>query len=86
MPESYKTGLIKSLLFQCFGLCPGFINFYHEVDKLKKILYKNCYPSNTNDKSVKLDKLLTAETIVSTVTAFKGLDTWILYGNAALCE
>ena len=41
IPETYKFGLIKSLLFQGFSLCSDFIKFHHEIDKLKSILYKN---------------------------------------------
>ena len=33
IPETYKIGLIKSLLFQCFSLCSDFIKFDHEIDK-----------------------------------------------------
>ena len=43
IPETYKIGLIKSLIFPCFSLCPDFIKFHHEIDKLKSILYKNSY-------------------------------------------
>ena len=32
MPETYKIGLTKSLLFRCFSLYSDFIKFYHEVD------------------------------------------------------
>ena len=38
IPETYKIGLIKSLLFWCFSLCSDFIKFHHEIDKLKSIL------------------------------------------------
>ena len=48
--EKYKIGLIKSLLFQCFGLCSDFIKFYHEIGKLKSILHKNSYPRDLIDK------------------------------------
>ena len=40
VPETYKTGLIKSLLFQYLSLRSDFIKFHHEIDKLKSILYK----------------------------------------------
>ena len=43
MPEIYKTGLIKSLLFRCFNLCLDFVKFYHEINILKSILYKSRY-------------------------------------------
>ena len=69
MPETYKIGLIKSLLFRCFSLCSDFIKFHHEIDKLKSILYKNSYPPDLIDKCIKefLDKILTPKPVVSTV-------------------
>ena len=69
IPETYKIGLIKSLLFRCFSLCSDFIKFHHEIDKLKSILYKNSYPRDLIDKCIKefLDKILTPKPVVSTV-------------------
>ena len=51
--ETYKIGLICSLLFRCFSLCSHFIKFHHEVDKLGSILYKNSYLCNLVDKYIK---------------------------------
>ena len=69
IPETYKIGLIKSLLFQCFSLCSDFIKFHHEIDKLKSISYKNSYPRDLVDKCIKLflDKILAPKPVVSTV-------------------
>ena len=69
IPETYKIGLIKSLLFRCFSLCSDFIKFHHEIDKLKIILYKNSYPRDLIDKCIKefLDKIQTPKPAVSTV-------------------
>ena len=53
IPETYKIGLIKSLLFRCFSLYFHFIKFHHEIDKLKSILYKNSYPHDLVDKCIK---------------------------------
>ena len=50
IPETYKTGLIKSLLYQCFSLCLDFVKFHHEINILKSILYKNSYPRDFVDK------------------------------------
>ena len=44
IPETYKTGLIKSLLFRCFSLCSDFVKFHHEKNMLKSILYENSWP------------------------------------------
>ena len=68
IPETYKIGLIKSLLFWCFSLWSDFIKFHHEIDKLKGILYKNSYPCDLVDKCIKfLDKILAPKPVVSTV-------------------
>ena len=69
IPETYKIGLIKSLLFRCFRLCSDFIKFHHEIDNLKRILYKNSYPRDLVDKCIKefLDKILAANPVVGTV-------------------
>ena len=68
-PETYKIGLIKSLLFLCFNLCSDFIKFHHEIDKLKSILYRTSYPRDLVDKCIKefLDKILAPKSVVSTV-------------------
>ena len=69
IPETYKIGLIKSLLFRCYSLCSDFIKFHHKIDKLKSILYKNSDPHDLIDKCIKefLDKILTPKPVVSTV-------------------
>ena len=69
MPETYKIGLIKSILFRCFSFCSDFIKFHHDIDKLQRILYKNIYPRDLIDKCIKefLDKILTPKPVVSTV-------------------
>ena len=53
IPETYKTGLIKSLLLRCFNLCSDFVKFHHEINILKSILYKNSYPRDFVDKYMK---------------------------------
>ena len=69
VPETYKIGLVTSLLFRCFSLCSDFIKFHHEIDKLKSILYKSSYPLDLVDKCIKefLDKILAPKPLVSTV-------------------
>ena len=69
IPETYKVGLIKSLLFWCFSLCSDFIKFHHEIDKLKRILYKSSCPRDLVDKCIKefLNKILALKPIVSTI-------------------
>ena len=69
IPETYKTGLIESLLFRCFNLCSDFVKFHHEINILKSILYKNSYPRDFVEKCIKklLDRVLTQKTVESTV-------------------
>ena len=65
IPETYKTGLIKSLVFRCFN----FRSDFHEINILKSISYKNNYPRDFLDKCIKefLDRVLTQKVVVSTV-------------------
>ena len=67
--ETYKTGLIKSLLFRYFNFCSDFVKFHHEINILKGILYKNSYPRDFVDKCIKefLDRVLTLKVVASTV-------------------
>ena len=67
IPETYKTGLFKSLLFRCLFL--DLLKFFHEINMLKSILYENSYPRDFVDKCIKefLERLLTQKVIVSIV-------------------
>ena len=69
LPETYKTGLIKSMLFRYFNFCSDFVKFHHEINILKSILYKNSYLRDFFDKFIKefLDGLFTRKVVVSTV-------------------
>ena len=69
IPETYKTGLIESLLFRCFNWCSHFVKFHHKINILKSILYKNSCPRDFVDKCIKtfLDRVLTQKVVVSTV-------------------
>ena len=67
--ETYKTGLIESLLFRCCNLCSDFVKFHREINILKGILYKSSYPRDFVDKCIKkfLDEVLTQKVVVSTL-------------------
>ena len=69
IPENYKTGLAKSLLFRCFKLCSDFVKFHHKINILKSILHKKSYPRDFVDKCIKeiLDRVLLRNVVVSTV-------------------
>ena len=69
IPETYKIGLIKSLLFWCSSLCSDFIKFHHEIDKLNSVLYKNSHLRHIVDKCSNefLYKIPASKTVVSSV-------------------
>ena len=52
-PLIYKMGLIKTLIDRSFKICYNWMSFHLEVEKIKKLLAKNAYPTNTIDNVVK---------------------------------
>ena len=81
IPETFKTGLMASLLFRCFNLCSEFVKFHHNINILKGVLHKNSYQRDFVDKCIKnfLDKVLTQNVAVSTVPkkeVLKNLSRW----------
>ena len=86
IPERYKIGLIKSLLFRCFSLCFDFIQFHDEIDKLKSILYKNSYPRDLVNKCIKevLAKILAPKPVASTERFWKARCTIDVEGETWL--
>ena len=69
IPETYKTCLVKSLLFRSFSLCSNFLKLHYEIDKLKSILYKISQPCDLVDKRIKefLGKIVVPKPVVITV-------------------
>ena len=53
MPDSYKRGLVYTLLHRAHVLCSSWDKFHEEVTFLREIFMKNCYPSHFFDKIVK---------------------------------
>ena len=53
----------------CFDLCLDFVKFYHQINILKSILYRNSYPCDFVEKYRKefLDRVLTRKVVVSTM-------------------
>ena len=68
IPETYKTNLIKSLLFRCFSLCLDFEKFHNEINISKGILCKYSYPRDFADKCIKnFWTVLSPKIVASTV-------------------
>ena len=52
MPETYKRGLVSTLLYRGFMICSSFQSLHKEIEKLKMIFSKNGYPSKLVDKCI----------------------------------
>ena len=59
IPDTYKRGLIETLLHRSFRLCSNYENFHWEIETLKSILKHNSYPHNLVNHCIKkiLNKL-----------------------------
>ena len=69
MPDSYKRGLIYTLLHRAFMLCSDWNKFHLEVTFLKNIFRKNSFPEFFTDRCIKvfLDKIFIMKRVVFTV-------------------
>ena len=67
--DTYKIGLVHTLLFRFFKICSSMENFHIEVELLRSIFKCNNYPVNIIDQCIKkfLDKLFFPKQIVPTV-------------------
>ena len=52
MPDTYKRGLVSTLLHRAFQITSSYKSLHEEVEKLKKIFTKNGYPSKFVDKCI----------------------------------
>ena len=67
MPDTYKKGLVKTLLHRAFMLCFDWEHFHKEVVFLKNIFRKNMFPVFFTDRCIKefLNKLFMAKKTIS---------------------
>ena len=67
--DTYKIGLVHTLLFRFFKICSSMENFHIEVELLRSIFKCNNYPVNIIDQCIKkfFDKLYVPKQIVPTV-------------------
>ena len=52
MPDTYKRGLVSTLLHRAFMITTSYASLHDEVEKLKKIFRKNGYPLRFVDKCI----------------------------------
>ena len=91
IPESYKKGLLLTLLFRTYSICSDWSKIHNEIVNLKNIMLKNNFSSRFTDRCVELflDKLFSKKKIVHTVPKkvinislpFMGKDSLKIRGN-----
>ena len=89
--ESFKRGLLMSLLHRGFHICSSWDKFHEEINNLRSIFVKNGYPNNMINKCIKLffEKLHTTRVTVLTapkkevilVVLFLGVKSLLLHTN-----
>ena len=52
MPETYKRGLVSTLLYRAYMINSSFSSLHKEIEMLKNIFSKNGYPSKFVDKCI----------------------------------
>ena len=53
LPEIYKTGLIRTLLFRLHSICSNWNLINSEIQHLRSVMQKNAYPDRLIDKVIK---------------------------------
>ena len=52
MPDTYKRGLISTLLYRAYMISSSYQSLHVEIENLKRIFAKNAYPSKFIDKCI----------------------------------
>ena len=69
MPDTYKRGLVSTLLYRAYMISSSFGSLHEEIEKLKKIFSKNGYPSKFVDRCIYsfFNKLYEKKKLIHTV-------------------
>jgi len=91
MPDTYKRGLVSTLLYRAYMISSSFLTLHKEIENLKNIFSKNGYPSKFVDKCISkfLNKLHERKATVHTVPKmdlmivlpFLGTTSWQVKNN-----
>ena len=54
LPDTYKIGMIYTLVNRCFRICSGWSMFQQQLILLREIFQKNGYPGNFINRCFKL--------------------------------
>ena len=53
LPEIYKSGLIRTLLFRLYTICSDWNLIHSEIEHLRMIMRRNAYPDRLIDRVIK---------------------------------
>ena len=69
MPETYKRGLVSTLLYRAYMVSSTYLGLHEEIEKLKKIFSKNGYRMKFIDRCIYkfLNKIYSKKEVVTTV-------------------
>ena len=69
MPETYKRGLVSTLLYRAYMVSSSYLGLHEEIEKLKKIFSKNGYRMKFIDRCIYkfLNKIYSKKEVVTTV-------------------
>ena len=69
MPDTYKRGLVSTLLYRAYMISSSFESLHEEIEKLKRVFSKNGYPSKFVDKCILnfFNKLYEKKELIHTV-------------------
>ena len=91
MPDTYKRGLISTLLYRAYMISSSYDSLHKEIENLKRIFGKNGYPSSFIDKCILrfFDKMYEKKVAVHTVPKkellmvlpFLGTTSWNVKNN-----
>ena len=53
LPEIYKSGLIRTLLFRLYTICSSWSLIHMEIEHLRSVMRRNAYPDTLIDNVIK---------------------------------
>ena len=86
IPETYKIGLISTLIFRGYNICSQMSKFHEEMCYLRNIFKKNGYSENMFDRCLKtfLNKIYIKKVVEDTVSRKEIYITLPYLGNISL--
>ena len=86
IPDTYKRGLLSTLLFRAYMISSSYTSLHEEVEKLKKIFSRNGYPGKFVDKCIFefFNKLYEQRSPISTVPKMEFMMVLPFLGTTSL--